>query len=776
MLSMKSSNYSKLSLGAQAVAAALVFSSPALYAADTKNETCDKDILAKCKPAQTDESIERIRVHGVQNSVYMFNNSADKRRMAALVDTPQVITVLTQDQIQESGNTDLKDILSAQAGVTLGTGENGNAFGDRYIIRGHEARSDVFVDGLRDPGMTTRESFATERVEITKGPSSTFAGRGSSGGAINSVTKKASVAYDFGRVDLGIGTDDHTRLTVDYNLPISDKVAVRLNGLTAEEDKPGREGITSERQGVQLSGVYKATDALSFTADGYYLDAKDVPDLGSYFDRDTRKPLEDIPVYAQDGDFLNSKVTTFTLRTEYELNDSITLYNATRVGHTENGYITTGMGGTTRADTDPTAPDVKTLTLSTHQGNQDVDYVSTQFNLFWNTQALGFDHKLVFGLEYTDENVDNGVYSITNNNDGNCLTEGRRGVSEAYCIIDGNGNTVDNIGQLMNRSYVDGGSDAIYDIETVSAYMMDTVELTDQLALFFGFRQDSFDYSNNTTGRDGEVDYAYSDTMYNGNIGLVYDLSEDANIYANYSTATNINGGESDLGANCGYGGICGTQEQAAEADAEIVENLELGTKWMLFDDKMMFSASIFQITKSDVMESVGDSYSTLGTLNTGKNRVKGIEFGMVGNITDKLSIQFSAAKMDSEILESYNPANIGLVLSNFADESAYLQLRYELTESFVFGGSYTYQSEMYGGQPDTAAGYDSDNSRYSIVVPNYQVVDLFASYNATEDLTFRINVGNILNEEYWTAAYRSGSFMYLGDARNAKLSMTYEF
>lgn len=131
---------------------------------------------------------------------------------------------------------------------------------------------------------------------------------------------------------------------------------------------------------------------------------------------------------------------------------------------------------------------------------------------------------------------------------------------------------------------------------------------------------------------------------------------------------------------------------------------------------------------------------------------------------------------MDSEILESYNPANIGLVLSNFADESAYLQLRYELTESFVFGGSYTYQSEMYGGQPDTAAGYDSDNSRYSIVVPNYQVVDLFASYNATEDLTFRINVGNILNEEYWTAAYRSGSFMYLGDARNAKLSMTYEF
>jgi catecholate siderophore receptor len=772
MLDMKSNSYSKLSLGAQAVAAALVFGSPALYAADTNNETCDKDILANCKPAETDESIERIRVHGVQNSVYMFNSSADKRRLAELVDTPQVITVLTQDQIQESGNTDLKDILSAQAGVTLGTGENGNAFGDRYIIRGHEARSDVFVDGLRDPGMTTRESFATERVEITKGPSSTFAGRGSSGGAINSVTKKASVAYDFGRVDVGVGSDDHSRVTIDYNLPLSEKVAVRLNGLTAQEDKPGREGISRDRNGVQLSGVYETTDALSFIADVYHIKAEDVPDLGSYFDQTTRKPLEDIPVYAQEGDFLDSEVTTFTLRTEYELNSDITLYNATRVGHTENGYITTGMGGTTRADTDATAPGASTLTLSTHQGNQDVDYVSTQFNLFWNTKIFGFNNKLVFGLEYTDENVDNGVYTITNNNPTNCTTNGRRGVSESYCIIDGDGNTVDNISQLMGRSYVDGGSDAVYDIETVSAYMMDNVELTEQLSMFYGLRLDSFDYSNDTTS----ALYEYSDTMYNYNFGLVYDLSEDANIYANYSTATNINGGESDLGANCGYGGICGTEEQATEADAEIVENIELGTKWMLFDDKMMFSASIFQITKSDVMESVGDSYSTLGTLNTGENRVKGIEFGMVGNITEQLSIQFSAAKMDSEILDSYDPANIGLALSNFADESAYLQLRYQISDSFVFGGSYTYQSEMYGGQPDTAAGYDTTNERYSIVVPNYQVVDLFASYNATEALTFRINVGNVLNEEYWTAAYRSGSFMYLGDARNSRLSMTYEF
>ncbi len=778
---MKYHHQLPLSLGAKAVAAALVFSSANLYAADEATDNCDIKTDVECRAAKANqakekEAMERIQVHGVRSSVYLYDKSGDKRRVADLVDTPQVITVLTQDQIQESGKTDLKDILSAQAGVTLGTGENGNAFGDRYIIRGHEARSDVFVDGLRDPGMTTRESFATEQVEITKGPSSTFAGRGSSGGAINSVTKKASTSYNFGRVDAALGTDDHTRFTADYNVPLSDDVALRLNGLIAQEDKPGREGISRSRNGAQVSMVFNATEALSFIADGYYLDAEDVPDLGSYFDRDTREPIENIPVYAQAEDFLESEVLTFTLRTEYELSDNISLYNATRIGKTENGYITTGVRGATRDASDTVAPNENTLTLSTHQGWQEVDYLSTQFNLFWNTLLLGMKHKWVFGFEYTDQNVDNGVYDITYNNPTNCLVPGRGGVSGSYCIIGANGATVDDIEHLIGRSYNKGQIDAAYSIETISAYFMDTVNLTENLELFFGLRTDSFDYNNDTSGRDGDVLYSYSDDMYNGHIGLVYNLTEDGNIYANYSTATNINGGESDLGANCGYGGLCGTPEQAQAADPELVENIEVGTKWMLFDDSVMVSASVFQITKNDVMESVGDSYSTLGSLNTGKNRVKGIEFGMVGNITEDFSVQFSAAIMDSEVLDSFNEENIGLKLSNFADESAYLQLRYQVTDDFVIGGSYTYQGEMYGGQPDSAAGFEQQSNRYSIVVPDYQVVSLFANYNVTDAITLRLNMGNVLDEEYWTAAYRSGSFMYLGDARSTRLSATYEF
>ncbi|MGJ8694641.1 MAG: TonB-dependent receptor [Thalassotalea sp.] len=766
-----SSRHSSLStLGSHALLTTLALTVGQAYA-DDGGPTC-KEADSEC----SQQAMELINVHGVRNSLYSVKESGDIRRLAELVDTPQTITVLTKDQIEESGKTDLKEILAAQAGVTLGTGENGNAFGDRYIIRGHEARSDVFVDGLRDPGMTTRESFATEQVEITKGPSSTFAGRGSSGGAVNSITKKASTAYDFGRVDASIGTDNHHRLVLDYNTPVSENIATRINLLSTEEEAPNRDGIKRSRKGALISGLYDNTDDLLVYADLYYLKAEDTPDLGSYFDKTARKPFEDMPVYAQDSDFLDSEVFAFTLRTEYDINESLKFYNATRYGETDNGYLSTGANASVRADEDEFAPGAATIKLSTHQGWQEVEYFATQFNLIWDVSAGGLDHKVLFGLEFSDEEVNNGFYDRSYSGNTNCSTSGRGGVSQGHCLIDGAGNVYANASQIMGTNVVKAGSDSLFSAKTIAAYVMDTVTINDQWQVFFGLRQDTIDYSNDVVSRGDELDYAYKDDYYNGHLGLVYSITDEANIYATYSTATNINGGESDLGANCGYGGLCGDPDQAAAADPETVENIELGTKWSVLDEKLFISAAWFQLTKFDVMESVGDAYSTLGTLNTGKNRVDGIEFAMNGNLTDKLSVQISAAKMKSEVLASVNEDYIGLELSNFAGESFYAQLRYQLTESFAFGGDYTYKGEMYGGQPDTAAGYDSTNGYYSIVVPDYSVVNLFANYSVSDSTTVRLNIGNVTDNEYWTAAYRSGAFMYLGDARSTKLTLTYEF
>ena len=100
---------------------------------------------------------------------------------------------------------------------------------------------------------------------------------------------------------------------------------------------------------------------------------------------------------------------------------------------------------------------------------------------------------------------------------------------------------------------------------------MDTIQLTEELMVFAGIRIDSYDYSNNTNGRNGEALYAFDDTLVNGHLGVVYEVVDDINLYASYGTASNINGGESDVGGNCGYGGVCTDSDGNAAADPENV-------------------------------------------------------------------------------------------------------------------------------------------------------------------------------------------------------------
>ena len=261
--------------------------------------------------------------------------------------------------------------------------------------------------------------------------------------------------------------------------------------------------------------------------------------------------------------------------------------------------------------------------------------------------------------------------------------------------------------------------------------------------------------------------------MWNGHVGVTYKFLPYANVYLTYATAKDINGGESDVGTSGGYGGLITFNGQAAGAKPEKTENVELGTKWNLLGGKLLATAAVFQITKSDVME--GADYGIAGTFNTGKNRVRGIEFGLSGNLTDKLSAFAGVAFMDAEVLKSATPASRGKTLSNFADKTASAQLRYQATAKFGLGAAVKYESKKYAGQPDSAAAFNAQG-QYSQPVPGYTVWDFFADYRLNKAAKLRLNVGNVFDKDYYLAAYRSGSFLYKGDARNARLTFNYEF
>jgi len=721
-----------------------------------------------------------------EGAPYKAERSGDLRRVRPLAETPATITVITEQQIEESGETDLRDVLDNQVGVTVGTGENGNAFGDRYIIRGHEARSDVFVDGLRDPGMTTRETFAVEQIEITKGPSSSFAGRGTEGGAVNSITKQATTDYDFTRVDLGIGTDDYYRGTLDANFRLSDYAAVRVNGLYAYEEVPNRNFSDRKRWGVAVSTALHPSDTVRILLDYYHLSADDRPDLGGYVpapygtspeDVTIPGPWDEVPNYTQEEDFLTSDVDTFTGRLFWEVLPGVTFMNAARYGETQNGYLTTGLrGGNYIAASDTYAP----LALSTQQGNQDVSYLVNQSNVLANFFTGGLYHQVIFGMEYSDLQVANGTYAVPTTGTPNCIS-GDGLVPNAFCITDANRNLLfdeDAIHSVLQRDVSAGLTDSQWDVETLSFYLMDTVDITPWLSLHGGLRLDTFDYRNTLTSSSGvNTFYDYGDNLWNGHAGVGIKPLEEVFVYFNWGTGKNINGGESDLGGNCGYGGICvANGTQIGDGRPEASESLELGAKADLFDDRLLVTAAAFQITKDDVFESAGTGYETGGSLNTGKNRVRGVEFGLVGNITEQLMGQVSAAFMESEILESTNAAIIGRRLSNFANTHVFGQLRWQATEAFAIGGSATYKGEMFAGQPDDAAGYNTTLEVYSYRVPDYWTFDAFATYRINTALQARVNVSNLTNEDYYLAGYRSGHFLYKGDERRATLTLTGRF
>lgn len=724
---------------------------------------------------------------------YKAKYSGDQRRTKPLAETPATIQVLTAEAIEDSGYTDLREILDSQPGITLGTGENGNAFGDRYIIRGQEARSDVFVDGLRDPGMTIRESFAVDQVEISKGPSSSFAGRGTAGGAVNSVTKQATQDYDFARFSTAFGSNQHTRITVDANQRLTDTVAVRANALHAYEEVPDREPTDRDREGLALSTLLTPTDALDITLDYYALRAKDNYDMGGFLEGTlpNRKPYKNPPVYAQKEDFLESDVETFTARINYAFNDSTRLTNLTRYGETDNGYVVTGAGIATGYILDEVDPDIRTpystISLSTHQGWQEVEYFANQTNLLIDVDLAGMRHAFIVGVEYSDHQVLNGVYRIQNSGQ-NCITSSNTSVIEpnSWCLQDANGNYItQDFNTLMNRQIEKGNWDQDWSVKTVSTYLMDTIDLTDRWTLFTGVRYDRLDYTLKTqraTDQTPTGDYEYSETLIDAHIGASYKINEYGNVYFSYASASDINGGESDVGTNSNYGGAVVSNGEIAGADPEKSELYELGTKWNLLDQRLLLTAALFQINKSDIIEGVA-GYTAEGSFNTGENQVKGIELGLVGQVTDRLTAQAGIAVMDAEIKKAVprtlrNPATEidieGKTLSNFAEETAFAQLKYAITDALSLGGAVKYESEKYAGQPDTAPGMNADGE-YTQPIPDYTVYDLFANYRVNKQLDFRLNVGNVTNEDYYLAGYQSGRFLYKGDARNYALTVNYE-
>ena len=327
-----------------------------------------------------------------------------------LLNTPKTVTVLSKEVLEDKNATTLKQAILSTAGVTLGTGEGGNAFGDRFFIRGFDARNDVFIDGVRDAGVSVRENFFTEQVEILRGPGSSFAGRGTTGGAINIVTKQATTEKSFYNMDTTFGTDRTKRVTLDVNQVISPTLAVRAGGLFQDAGVAGRDYIKDDRNGGFVTAKWTPVDTVKFTAGYIHTELHGLPDFGvPYYRPSTAStaggPFPDFGVNRNNfygfvnRDFYRVGQDIGTINGEVQITPDLTLSDKVRVSRSTLNYI----------GTLPEAPvlanplSASTLSANPQSRYQITDVVANQTEATYKFATDGWKHTALAGVEISRE-------------------------------------------------------------------------------------------------------------------------------------------------------------------------------------------------------------------------------------------------------------------------------------------------------------------------------------------------------------------------------------
>lgn len=735
------------------------------------------DTTANTEQTQAVTQLEGVSVAGqkaepgsnpnaAKNAPYKINKSGNNKFTEPLLNVSKTITVVGKEQLEDANTTALKDLMRTQPGITLGTGEGGNAQGDRFIIRGFDARGDIFVDGMRDPGVTTREVFTAEQVEIAKGPSSTFAGRGTTGGAVNSVSKKPQ-ASNFTKAGITLGDDK--RVTLDANRVVNEKLNVRANLLAQDSDVAGRDEVFDKRYGAALAADYQLNDQVAVLVDYYHLSTDAMPDRGLPWDTYTNQPakVDRNNFYGiVERDFQETKADIFTSTVEAKLSENTSISSKTRAGKTTNDYIVSNPSNWTARDATTPAPltDSSTMTNRASTAGFVNKFVgnTTQFTHEFHSGTI--EHHLAAGFEISQEKVTNRGYVL---NTYDAATNPNGVPAPNLNVLNPNNHAT--APGIKGRS--DGKSKVTADVH--SFYVMDTAKLSQEWEVFGGLRHDTFDIKRQAREGtyDRNSDSADKTSFVNGHAGIVYKPAENGSIYASISTSSNLPGEMFDAGA-VDYGGI--TPATAALKKPEKNQSLELGTKWDLANEQLGVTAAVFQTNKKNKIEVTGPRESQVIS-QTGAVKVRGIELGVSGNLNPKLSLGSGAVFMDTQITDSADPNAVGKDLANVAEKSASIQAKYQVTPKLALGGSVIHTGEIKAGT--FAATTVSPYTGEGLKLKASNRLDLMAEYKVNKKLTAQLNVKNASNETIYEALYRSSApFVYVAPGRTTNVSLTYDF
>ncbi len=451
-------------------------------------------------------------------------------------DIPQTIVVIPQAVFQEQGATSLRDALRNTPGITLTAGEGGTAPGDNLLIRGFSARNDVYIDGARDPGVVSRDTFNTEAVEVAKGPSSVTAGRGSTGGSVNLVTKAANL-QDSASARLTGGNADYKRGTLDVNRRVSQSVAFRLNGMWQDAGVPGRDEVTQKGWGFAPSVGFGLGTPTQVTVGYQHLQQNNLPDYGlpgtlpdlAVASGQTVDNLDFSNFYGlldRDHEKIASDVATVTV--DHQFDRALSLRNLTRYGRNNLDRVVTPPRAASAANGgadpgfNPAVPQIRRT--DTKYQFRDDQTVTNQTDLTASFETGAIAHSADIGIEIARDRQPS--YAMTD-----AFTNGRPPVTDLFNP---------DPGQSYSAALVRTGATSEARATSAAVYAFDTVKLTDQVQVDLGARWDRISVDYDTVATTGVASsFGRTDQALSGRAGVVYKPVTRASLYAALSTSFN---------------------------------------------------------------------------------------------------------------------------------------------------------------------------------------------------------------------------------------------
>jgi catecholate siderophore receptor len=670
------------------------------------------DDPANTTPPHDDDTDSEIKVTGVRSL------TSDKIPQGVF-NAAQTITVVPRSLLDQQATTRLQDALKNVPGITLNAGE-GAARGDTVNLRGFPAFNDFFLDGIRDAAVYNRDSFNLESVEVLKGPSAILFGRGSTGGAINQVSKAPTLAPLYSGTLVG-GTNSLYRGTADIDVPISDNAAIRVNAMGEHSDVTDRDHVLNRRWGVAPSISWGIGGRDTVTLEYLHQQENDVPDVGVPFIDGRPAKVSRSSDYGLVTDRFTSNVDIATGRYRHEFSDAVHISDTLR--YADYNYFDRFNAPNFGYDNTPGAPAPGTPLADVLVGRDSPSSEGHRTNLTNQTDLTAefktgpISHTLVAGTEFSRER-DNTIRFV---NPFGTATE-----TPPTPLLDPNPYEVSPI-EL-------GKSGAVTTAYAEAAYIMDTVHIGRLFDVIGGVRFDRFAAHYRPyalipgVAASSLVPLDHVDHVWSPRASIIFKPTEHARLYFSYGTSFDPSAEALSLSV------------KTADLAPVKAKTYEFGGKYDFLGGRLVGTAAIFR-TEIDNAQVTDPDHPTLLIL-AGDQRVDGAELGLTGRITSKWEITAGYTYLDGKTLASSVAADVGKQLQNVARNAVNLWTEYEFSDRFELGVGGNYLGKRYADFAQQA------------VLPSYVTVDAMGSWSPNQHLTLRVNINNLFNKLAWMNSY----------------------